>query len=61
MNELAKQRDVSSAQMNIAWLLHKSPWILPISGTSRLVHLQENLKASAIQLSAQDMDFLEGK
>ncbi len=61
MNELAKQRDVSSAQMNIAWLLHKLSWILPIPGTSRLVHLQENLKAFAIQLSAQDMDFLEGK
>ena len=61
MDELAKQRDVSTAQMNIAWLLHKSPWILPIPGTSRLAHLRENLKAAAIQLSSQDMDFLGGK
>jgi pyridoxine 4-dehydrogenase len=56
--ELARQRGVTEAQLNIAWLLHKSPWILPIPGTSQLAHLTENLKAAEIQLSAEDMAYL---
>ncbi|GAC1369594.1 MAG: aldo/keto reductase [Hymenobacter sp.] len=55
---LARQRGVTEAQLNIAWLLHKSPWLLPIPGTSSLAHLRENLKAADIQLSAEDMAFL---
>jgi pyridoxine 4-dehydrogenase len=56
--ELARQRGISEAQLNIAWLLHKSPWILPIPGTSSLAHLEENLKAADIKLSAEDMAYL---
>ena len=56
--EIARQHNASEAQINIAWLLHKSPWILPIPGTSSLVHLQENLKAADIKLSAEDMAYL---
>jgi len=55
---LAKERGVSEAQLNIAWLLHKSPALLPIPGTSSLVHLRENLAAADIQLSAEDMAHL---
>jgi len=55
---LARQRGVTEAQLNIAWLLHKSPWLLPIPGTSSLAHLRENLKAAEIQLSAEDMAYL---
>lgn len=55
---LAKQRGVSEAQLNIAWLLHKSPILLPIPGTSSLAHLRENLQAAEIQLSAEDMTYL---
>lgn len=56
--ELARQRGVTEAQLNIAWLLHKSPVLLPIPGTSSLVHLRENLAAADIQLSAEDMAYL---
>jgi pyridoxine 4-dehydrogenase len=56
--ELARQRGVSAAQLNIAWLLHRSPMLLPIPGTSSLAHLRENLQAATIQLSAEDMTFL---
>ena len=56
--ELAKQRGVTEAQLNIAWLLHKSPVLLPIPGTSSLVHLRENLAAAAIELSAEEMAYL---
>jgi len=58
LTEMARQRGVTEAQLNIAWLLHKSPWILPIPGTSSLAHLRENLKAAEIQLSAEDMAYL---
>jgi aryl-alcohol dehydrogenase-like predicted oxidoreductase len=55
---IAEKYNVSAAQVNIAWLLHRSPWILPIPGTSSLVHCKENLTASSIQLSKADMEFL---
>jgi pyridoxine 4-dehydrogenase len=58
MAELARQRGVSEAQLNIAWLLHKSPMLLPIPGTSSLAHLRENLAAADIKLSAEDMAYL---
>lgn len=56
--ELARQRGISEAQLNIAWLLHRSPWLLPIPGTSSRAHLLENLEAATIRLSAEEMAFL---
>ena len=56
--EIAKKHNATDAQINIAWLLHKSPWILPIPGTSSLAHLRENLLAADIRLSAEDMAYL---
>ncbi|MDF2432010.1 MAG: pyridoxine 4-dehydrogenase [Mucilaginibacter sp.] len=59
ITEIARKYNVSEVQANIAWLLHKSPWILPIPGTSSLVHFEENLKAADIKLTEEDMKFLE--
>ncbi|MGI4831858.1 MAG: aldo/keto reductase [Janthinobacterium lividum] len=56
--ELAKQRGITEAQLNLTWLLHKSPLLLPIPGTSSLAHLRENLAAATIELSAEEMAFL---
>jgi len=56
---IAKKHNATEAQINLAWLLHRSPWILPIPGTSSLKHFEENLKATEIKLSAEDMKFLE--
>ncbi len=56
---IAKKYGATDAQINLAWLLHRSPWILPIPGTSSLPHFEENLKATAITLSEEDMKFLE--
>ncbi len=56
--QLAQKYQVSAAQLNLAWLLHKSAWMLPIPGTSQVKHLEENLKAAEIQLTAEDMEFL---
>jgi len=55
--ELARQRGVTEAQLTIAWLLHRSPLLLPIPGTSSLAHLRENLQAATIELSAEEMAF----
>lgn len=57
--ELAKKYNATEAQINLAWLLHRSPWILPIPGTSSLGHFKENIKAQEIKLSEEDMDYLK--
>ena len=56
--EIARKHGATEAQINLAWLLHKSPWILPIPGTSSLAHFEENMKAANIKLSAEDMAYL---
>ena len=56
--ELARKYGVSEAQLNLAWLLHKSPVLLPIPGTSSLAHLRENLQSADISLTAEDMAYL---
>jgi aryl-alcohol dehydrogenase-like predicted oxidoreductase len=59
ISTIAKKYNATDAQINLAWLLHRSPWILPIPGTSSLQHFEENLKATEIELSEEDMIFLE--
>ncbi|MGN6341340.1 MAG: aldo/keto reductase [Ginsengibacter sp.] len=59
ISTIAKKYNATDAQINLAWLLHRSSWILPIPGTSSLQHFEENLKATEIQLSEEDMKFLE--
>ena len=59
ISSVAKRYNATDAQINLAWLLHRSPWILPIPGTSSLTHFAENLKATEIILSEEDMMFLE--
>lgn len=56
--EIAKKYNVSSAQINLAWLLYYNDLILPIPGTSKLNHLNENIKAFDIRLTDEDMAFL---
>ncbi len=59
ITEIAQKYSATEAQVNIAWLLHRSPWILPIPGTSSLNHFKENVEAVNINLTADDMAFLE--
>jgi aryl-alcohol dehydrogenase-like predicted oxidoreductase len=56
---IAKKYNISEVQANIAWLLHRSPWILPIPGTSSLKHFEENIAAADIALTEENMNFLE--
>lgn len=50
--------DATVAQVALAWLLHRSPLMLPIPGTSSAAHLEENLAAAAIDLTAQETQAL---
>ena len=54
----ATKYNSTEAQINIAWLLHKSLLILSIPGTSSLQHFNDNRKAGEIVLTAEDMEFL---
>src|SRR5438132_2385169 len=55
----AKRLNVSVVQLALAWLLQKSPVMLPIPGTSSLEHLEENMAAPKLQLSADDWKRIE--
>lgn len=55
---IAQKYNATAAQVNLAWLLYYSPWILPIPGTSSLKHFEENLKARDLVLTKEDMEFL---
>ncbi len=57
---LAQEVGCTPAQLALAWLLYKAPHIIPIPGTTSVAHLQEDLAAVDVQLSAQVMARLEG-
>jgi aryl-alcohol dehydrogenase-like predicted oxidoreductase len=56
---IAAGRQVTSAQLALAWLLAKKPWIVPIPGTTKLHRLEENAAAASIDLSADDLAQIE--
>jgi aryl-alcohol dehydrogenase-like predicted oxidoreductase len=57
--QVAARHDASPMQIAIAWLLHKSPVMLPIPGTSSVEHLEENVAAGEIELTDEDLEALE--
>ena len=57
--EFANQKKATPAQIALAWLLAKKPWIVPIPGTTKLHRLEENLGAVNVQLSPDDLRQLE--
>lgn len=59
IEEIALQKNASTAQIALAWLLAQKPYIVPIPGTRRLSRLQENIGAAAIELSADDLAAIE--
>jgi pyridoxine 4-dehydrogenase len=58
LKQIAKAHGASAGQIALAWLLAVSPAMLPIPGTSQIGHLEENLAAAEIVLSADDLDAL---
>jgi aryl-alcohol dehydrogenase-like predicted oxidoreductase len=59
LDELAKAHKATASQLAIAWLLWRSPMMLPIPGTSRVKHLEENVAAAEIKLSQAEWKSLE--
>lgn len=59
VEELAEQRDVTMAQLALAWLLHKDVVDAPIVGTTSITHLEEAVEALELSLSASDIQYLE--
>jgi aryl-alcohol dehydrogenase-like predicted oxidoreductase len=57
--ELARRRSVSPAQVSLAWMLHKPGITAPIIGASKMNHLEEAVQSLEIELSSEDMNFLE--
>jgi aryl-alcohol dehydrogenase-like predicted oxidoreductase len=59
LSQLAKRYNASPAQLSIAWLLHRSPVMLPIPGTSQVKHLEENIAAASLQIGHAEWAQLE--
>jgi pyridoxine 4-dehydrogenase len=59
LSRIAERHEASVAQLSLAWLLQKSPVMLPIPGTSKVEHLEQNVAAAAIELSAEDCAEIE--
>ena len=57
---IAKERNATSAQIALAWLLAQKPWIVPIPGTTKLHRLKENVGSADITLSGDDLKEING-
>ena len=59
LDTIAKRHGATVAQLSIAWLLYRSPVMLPIPGTSSVEHLEENMKTATISLSDSELKEIE--
>jgi aryl-alcohol dehydrogenase-like predicted oxidoreductase len=60
LKSIAARKAATAAQVAIAWLLARGPWIVPIPGTTKRSRLDENLGAAAVELTADDLHEIEG-
>ena len=60
LDQVAASHHATPGQIALAWLLHRSPVMLPIPGTSKLDHLEENIAAAGIELSEHEFEKLGG-
>lgn len=59
LNAFGRTRGITPAQVVLAWLMNKKPFIVPIPGTTKLSHLEENLRAADIRFTADEMREIE--
>lgn len=55
LNDIAERKRVTPAQIALAWVLTQKPWIVPIPGTRKLEHMEENIGAVAVELTSDDL------
>ncbi|MGW3044634.1 oxidoreductase [Kitasatospora sp. NPDC001159] len=56
---VARARGISTAQVRIAWTLHRGPHVLAIPGTGDVAHLEDNIAAGALQLTSEELALLD--
>lgn len=61
LQKLSEEKQATSAQLSLAWMLGKKKWIIPIPGSRKPERLQENLKAAEIILSAEEINEIDEK
>jgi aryl-alcohol dehydrogenase-like predicted oxidoreductase len=59
LKRVAERRQSTPAQIALAWLLAQKPWIVPIPGTRKVARLDENLGATAVELTSADLREIE--
>ena len=59
LKRLAEEKEATPAQISLAWMLAKKPWIVPIPGTRNYARLIENAQASAVALSASEVEAID--
>ena len=59
LDSIAKTHNAAPSQIALAWVLKRSPIMLPTPGTSKVAHLEENVAAVDIQLSDEEFDALD--
>ena len=59
ITKFAERKNATPAQIALAWLLAKKPWIVPIPGTTKVSRLEENLAGANLELSTEDVSALE--
>ena len=55
LKRFGAEKDASTAQIALAWLLAQKPWVVPIPGGTRIAHLEDNLPAADLELTAHDL------
>ena len=58
LGKIARGKGATSAQIALAWLLARKPWIVPIPGTTKLNRLNENLGAAGVELADSDLQYI---
>ena len=60
LNEFGNYRGLTAAQVSLAWLMAQKPWIVPIPGTTKLAHLQENMWSADFSFTPEELkDFTD--
>lgn len=59
IKDFAKEKQATPAQISLAWMMAKKPWIVPIPGTRKLDRLEENMKAADIKLSKEEVETID--
>lgn len=59
IKDFAKEKQATPAQISLAWMMAKKPWIVPIPGTRKLDRLEENMKAADMKLSKEEVEMID--